>query len=90
MSAARVGDAYRVLFSLFPLAIFLVSIFSLMIQNAEPRHEIVTWLVDNLLLSPEGSVRLNEAAASVCRATPNVAEGREGDSGSGSRGAVWD
>jgi hypothetical protein len=53
--------AYRVPFSLFPLGIFLVSIFSLMIQNAEPRHQIVTWLVDDLLLSPEGSVRLNEA-----------------------------
>ena len=57
--------AYRVLFSLFPLAIFFVSIFGLLIQNDERRNEIVTWIVDNLLLSPEGSVRLDEAMSGL-------------------------
>ena len=57
--------AYRVLFSLFPLAIFLVSIFGLLIQNDDRRDEIVTWVVDNLLLSPEGSVRLEEAISGL-------------------------
>jgi len=57
--------AYRVLFSLVPLAIFLVSIFGLLIQNAQRRDEIVTWIVDNLLLSPEGSVRLDEAISGL-------------------------
>ncbi len=65
--------AYRVLFSLFPLAIFLVSIFGLLIENDERRNEIVTWIVDNLLLSTEGSVRLDEAVAGV--ATPTSALG---------------
>jgi membrane protein len=53
--------SYRVLFSLFPLAIFLVSVFGLLIQNDERRDDIVRWLVDNLFLSPEGSVRLDQA-----------------------------
>lgn len=57
--------AYRVLFSVVPLAIFLVSIFGLLIQNAERRDEIVTWIVDNLLLSPEGSSRLDEAISGL-------------------------
>jgi membrane protein len=65
--------AYRVLFSLFPLAIFLVSIFGLLIQDDERRDRIVTWIVDNLLLSPEGSVRLDEAVAGL--ATPTSALG---------------
>jgi membrane protein len=53
--------AYRVLFSLIPLGIFLVSIFGLLIQNDARRDEIVTWVVDHLHLSAEGSVRLDEA-----------------------------
>ncbi len=65
--------AYRVLFSLFPLAIFLVSIFGLLIQNDERRDDIVTWTVDNLLLSPDGSVRLDEAVAGL--GTPASAVG---------------
>ena len=61
--------AYRVLFSLFPLAIFLVSIFGLLIENDERRDEIITWLVENLRLSPEGSVRLDEAVAGLASPT---------------------
>jgi len=57
--------AYRVLFSIVPLAIFLVSFFGILIQNDERREEIVAWLVDNLLLSPEGSVRLDEAVSGL-------------------------
>ncbi len=61
--------AYRVLFSLFPLAIFLVSIFGLLIENDERRDEIITWLVDNLRLSAAGSVRLDEAVAGLASPT---------------------
>jgi len=61
--------AYRVLFSLFPLAIFLVAIFGLLIENDERRDEIITWLVDNLRLSAAGSVRLDEAVAGLASPT---------------------
>jgi membrane protein len=61
--------AYRVLFSLFPLAIFLVSIFGLLIENDERREEVVTFLVDNLRLSTAGSVRLDEAVAGLTSPT---------------------
>jgi membrane protein len=57
--------SYRVLFSLFPLGIFLVSIFGLLIHNEERRDRIVTWIVDNLLLSADGSARLDQAVAGL-------------------------
>lgn len=57
--------AYRVLFSLFPLAIFLVSLFGLLVQNDERRNDLVSWTVDHLLLSSEGSARVDEAMAGL-------------------------
>jgi membrane protein len=65
--------AYRVLFSLFPLGIFLVSIFGLLIENAERRDELVTWVVERLHLSEAGSASLDEAIAGL--ATPSSALG---------------
>lgn len=65
--------AYRVLFSLLPLAIFMASLFGLLIENAERRNELVTWLVDRLSLSQAGSVRLDEAVAGL--ASPSSALG---------------
>lgn len=65
--------AYRVLFSLFPLAIFMASLFGQLIENAERRDELVTWLVDRLSLSPAGSVRLDKAVAGL--ASPSSALG---------------
>jgi membrane protein len=65
--------AYRVLFSLFPAAIFFISIFGLLIEDDERRDRIVTWIVDNLRISPEGSVRIDEAVAGL--ATPTSALG---------------
>jgi membrane protein len=53
--------AYRVLFSIFPLAIFLTSVFGLLVQNDERRDELVTWVVDHLSLSDAGSARLDQA-----------------------------
>ena len=47
--------------SLFPLAIFLVSIFGIFIHNAERREDVVTWVVDQLLLSADGSATLDQA-----------------------------
>ncbi len=57
--------SYHVLFSLFPLAIFLVSVFGLVLQDEDRRHEIVNWIVDNLLLSASGSTRLDQAVSGL-------------------------
>lgn len=46
--------AYRVLFSLFPLTILLVSIFGLVLQDDEIRQRVVDFLVDILPVSEEG------------------------------------
>ena len=66
---ARVGDRLPRLFSLFPLAIFLVSIFGLLIEDDQRRQEVVTFLVDNFRLSTVGSVRLDEAVAGLTSPT---------------------
>ena len=64
--------AYRVLFSLFPLAIFLVSIFGLLIENdgasRRDRH------LDRRQPAPlaAGSVRLDEAVAGLGEPTSAV------------------
>jgi membrane protein len=59
--------AYRVLFSLFPLGIFLVSIFGLLIENAERRDELVGWVVERLHLSEAGSASLDQAVAGLAQ-----------------------
>jgi membrane protein len=46
--------AYRVLFSLFPLTIVLVSIFGLVLQDDELRQQVIDELVDILPVSDEG------------------------------------
>jgi membrane protein len=59
--------AYRVLFSLFPLGIFLVSIFGLVIENAERRDELVGWVVERLHLSEAGSESLDQAVSGLAQ-----------------------
>jgi membrane protein len=46
--------AYRVLFSLFPLTIVLVSIFGLILQDDELRQSVIDELIDFLPVSEEG------------------------------------
>jgi membrane protein len=46
--------AYRVLFSLFPLTIFLVSIFGLLLQDDDLRQRVIDELVEVLPVSDEG------------------------------------
>jgi membrane protein len=46
--------AYRVLFSLFPLTIVLVSIFGLVLQDDELRQRVIDELIDILPVSEEG------------------------------------
>ena len=46
--------AYRVLFSLFPLTIFLVSIFGLVLQDDELRQKVINEIVDLLPVSASG------------------------------------
>jgi membrane protein len=46
--------AYRVLFSLFPLTIVLVSIFGLVLQNDELREQVIDDLIDVLPVSESG------------------------------------
>lgn len=65
--------AYRVLFSIFPLAIFLASVFGLLIENDERRDELVAWFVDHLSLSEAGSASLDEAMQGL--ASPSSAVG---------------
>jgi membrane protein len=57
--------AYRVLFSLAPLAIVLVSIFGLVLQNAEVRDDVVEWIVGLLPVSDQGSQDIEEAITRI-------------------------
>src|SRR5262245_745277 len=59
------GIAYRVLFSLAPLAIVLVSIFGLVLQNDELRADVVDWLVGWLPVSDEGSQQVEDAITNI-------------------------
>ena len=59
LSAAAIS--YHVLFSLFPLAILLVSIFGLVMQDEERRQEVTDWLLDALPLSEAAGVDLSAA-----------------------------
>ena len=53
--------AYRVLFSLFPLTIFLVSIFGLILQDDELREDVIEELVDFLPVSEEGQADIEQS-----------------------------
>jgi len=67
------GIAYRVLFSIVPLAIVLVSIFGLILQNDSIRHDVVNAIVDALPVSADGRQRVEDAITSL--ATPASAAG---------------
>jgi membrane protein len=65
--------AYRVLFSLFPLTIALVSIFGLVLQDDELRQEVIDELVDFLPVSESGQGNIESSIEQI--ATPLSAIG---------------
>ena len=67
------GIAYRVLFSIAPLAIVFVSIFGLVLQDDSVREDVVSTIVDWLPVSPSGSKNVEDAITSI--ATPVSAVG---------------
>jgi len=67
------GIAYRVLFSIAPLAIVLVSIFGLVLQDDSVRKDVVNTIVDTLPVSDEGKQNVEDAITAI--ATPASAIG---------------
>ena len=67
------GIAYRVLFSIAPLAIVLVSIFGLVLQDDSVRHDVVNSIVDALPVSTAGKRDVEDAITAI--ATPASAAG---------------
>src|SRR5881396_3002268 len=70
------GIAYRVLFSIAPLAIVLVSIFGLVLQDDSIRHDVVNSIVDALPVSVAGRKDVENAITAI--ATPASAAGLAG------------
>jgi membrane protein len=65
--------SYRVLFSIAPLAIVLVSIFGLVLQDDEIYHDVVKTIVDALPVSVAGRKDVEDAVTEI--ATPASAAG---------------
>src|SRR6187402_1070344 len=65
--------AYRVLFSLFPLTIFLVSIFGLVLQDDELRQRVIDEIIDVLPVSEDGQGNIQTQIEQI--ATPLSAIG---------------
>jgi membrane protein len=65
--------AYRVLFSIAPLAIVLVSIFGLVLQNEAVRQDVIDRIVDWLPVSVAGRKDVEDAITTI--ATPASAAG---------------
>jgi len=57
--------AYRVLFSLFPLTIFLVSIFGLILQDDELRQRVIDELIAFLPVSEEGQGNIQSSIEGI-------------------------
>jgi membrane protein len=67
------GIAYRVLFSIVPLAIVLVSIFGLVLQDDQVRKDVLNAIVDFLPVTAAGKKDVEKALNSI--ATPASAAG---------------
>src|SRR5262245_57173281 len=67
------GIAYRVLFSIVPLAIGLVSIFGLILQDESIRNDVVDTIVDALPVTAVGRQDVEDALTAI--ATPASAAG---------------
>ena len=61
--------AYRVLFSLAPLAIVLVSIVGIVLQDDSRRAEVIDWIVDLLPFDEEGSSAVEDAITRLASPT---------------------
>jgi membrane protein len=72
-SQLAAGIAYRVLFSIAPLAIVLVSIFGLVLQDDSLRQDVVDAIVDALPVSAAGKKDVENAITAI--ATPASAAG---------------
>jgi membrane protein len=67
------GISYRVLFSIAPLAIVLVSVFGLVLQNESVRDSVVNRIVDYLPVTAAGQKDVEKAVTDI--ATPASAAG---------------
>lgn len=67
------GIAYRILFSLAPLAIVLVSVFGLVLQNDSVRSDVIDLIVEHLPFSESGAQNVEDAIVAI--ATPASALG---------------
>jgi membrane protein len=67
------GIAYRVLFSIVPLAIVLVSIFGLVLQDESVRSDVIDSIAERLPVSAAGRQDVEDALTSI--ATPASAAG---------------
>jgi membrane protein len=65
--------SYGVLFSLFPLAILVVAILGLVLQNEQARETVTNWLLDALPLSDQAGLDLENAVSGI--ASPFSAAG---------------
>lgn len=65
--------SYRVLFSLFPLTIFLISIFGLVLQDDELRQDVIDELIEILPVSESGQENVQRSIEGI--ATPLSAIG---------------
>ena len=72
-TARAAGIAYRVLFSLAPLAIVLVSVFGLVLQNDELKQDVTDKIVSTLPVDASGSARVEHAISNI--ASPASAAG---------------
>jgi membrane protein len=72
-SARAAGIAYRVLFSLAPLAIVLVSVFGLVLQNTELKQDVVERIVSVLPVDASGHARVQHEISNI--ASPASAAG---------------
>ena len=67
------GIAYRVLFSLAPLAIVLVAVFGLVLQDDDARQRVIDTIVDALPVDASGAADVESAIEDI--ATPASAAG---------------
>jgi membrane protein len=63
--------SYRVLFSIIPLFVFVVSILALVLDDASVRAELVDWLLRRFPLTPEAGADLER----ILRSVPTPASG---------------
>jgi membrane protein len=66
------GIAYRVLFSLAPLAIVLVSVFGLVLQDDELRERVTDSVLDRLPVDPAGREDVESAIEAIASPTSAV------------------